>query len=51
MANLVLLCRRHHWSVHEGGWQISRGGDGTLLTTPPLREPVQKAREPAFVWI
>jgi hypothetical protein len=51
LDNLVLLCRRHHWSVHEGGWEISRGDDGTLLTTPPLREPVQKAREPDFVWI
>jgi 5-methylcytosine-specific restriction endonuclease McrA len=24
LANLVLLCRRHHRLVHEGGWQVDR---------------------------
>jgi hypothetical protein len=24
LANLVLLCRRHHVACHEGGWQIER---------------------------
>src|SRR6267378_2033164 len=23
LPNLVLLCHRHHWMVHEGGWQIA----------------------------
>jgi hypothetical protein len=27
MANLVLLCHRHHWSVHEGGWKVVRAED------------------------
>ena len=22
LPNLVLLCYRHHWMVHEGGWQL-----------------------------
>ncbi len=22
LDNLVLLCRHHHWSVHEGGWTL-----------------------------
>src|SRR6266545_4016877 len=22
LENMVLLCQRHHWLVHEGGWQI-----------------------------
>src|SRR5450759_2445494 len=33
--NLTLLCYRHHWMVHEGGWQIVRGDDGRILTIPP----------------
>jgi hypothetical protein len=33
--NLTLLCRRHHWMVHEGNWQIVRGDDGRMLTIPP----------------
>ena len=33
--NLTLLCYRHHWLVHEGGWQIMRGDDGRMLTIPP----------------
>jgi hypothetical protein len=33
--NLTLLCRRHHWMVHEGEWQIVRGDDGRILTIPP----------------
>jgi len=26
LGNLVLLCRRHHRLVHEGGWQLDRRG-------------------------
>ena len=33
--NLTLLCRRHHWMVHEGNWQIVRGDDGRMVTIPP----------------
>lgn len=33
--NLVLLCRRHHWLVHEVGFQIVRVDDGSFLTIPP----------------
>ena len=35
-ANLTLLCHRHHWMVHEGGWQIVRGEDGRMVTIPPI---------------
>jgi hypothetical protein len=35
LDNLVLLCRRHHWMVHEGDWQLVRGDDGRMLTIPP----------------
>ncbi|HXJ48774.1 MAG TPA: DUF222 domain-containing protein, partial [Candidatus Acidoferrum sp.] len=34
--NLTLLCYRHHWNVHEGGWQIIRDQDGRIVTIPPV---------------
>jgi len=36
LANLILLCHRHHWMVHEGQWQIARDGAGRILTIPPV---------------
>jgi hypothetical protein len=37
MENLVLLCYRHHWLIHEGGWQLARVEGGRLLAIPPAR--------------
>jgi HNH endonuclease len=37
LANLALLCRAHHRTVHEGGWQLARAPDGRLTATPPYR--------------
>jgi hypothetical protein len=34
LENLVLLCRRHHRMVHEGGWQVMRV-DGVVTTVAP----------------
>ena len=34
LGNLVLLCHRHHWMVHEGGWQLLRDDAGRILTIP-----------------
>ena len=34
-ATMVLVCYRHHWLVHEGGWQIARTDEG-VITVPPL---------------
>jgi hypothetical protein len=39
LANLVLLCRRHHIMVHEAGWKLTRQPDGTITTHPPGHEP------------
>jgi hypothetical protein len=49
LSNLVLLCRRHHRAVHEGGWRIEgdptghlrfRRPDGTVLPQePPTLHP------------
>jgi 5-methylcytosine-specific restriction endonuclease McrA len=33
--NLVLLCRRHHRFVHEGGWRIALNADGSAEFSPP----------------
>jgi hypothetical protein len=30
-----LLCRRHHWAVHEGGYQVERLDDGALRFRKP----------------
>src|SRR5438445_6292266 len=38
LDNLILLCHRHHWLVHEGGWQLVRSDDGRMLTIPPVTE-------------
>ena len=45
LHNLVLLCYRHHWMVHEGHWQILRSDDG-MLTIPPVTEFQRLARGP-----
>jgi hypothetical protein len=31
LDNCVLLCRRHHVAVHEGGWKLERGPNGLTL--------------------
>ena len=41
LPNLVLLCHRHHWLVHEGRWQIVRGDDGQFLVIPPQPDLLQ----------
>jgi uncharacterized protein DUF222/HNH endonuclease len=46
LSNLVLLCYRHHWMVHEGEWQIVRAGDGRMLTIPPITPYQRLARGP-----
>jgi hypothetical protein len=35
LQNLVLLCYRHHWMVHEGKWQLVKTDDGKFLAVPP----------------
>ena len=36
LDNLVLLCHRHHWLVHEGGWQLIRAEDGHMKSVAPV---------------
>jgi hypothetical protein len=35
LSNLILLCHRHHWMVHEGGWKLARASDARVLAIPP----------------
>ena len=35
IENQVLLCHRHHWLVHEGGWQLVKTEDGQLMAIAP----------------
>ena len=39
LANLVLLCRRHHRMVHEGGWQLVRNEENhqVAVFAPTIR--------------
>ncbi len=43
LDNLVLLCRRHHRAVHEGGFGVIRGLDGVLAFLRPDGAPLQVA--------
>ena len=40
LSNLALLCRRHHRAVHEEGYQVARGPDGTLQFRRPDGRPL-----------
>ena len=46
IENQVLLCGRHHWKVHEGGWQLIRGEDAKIMVIPPLLTFAGRARAP-----
>ncbi len=35
LANTVLLCRRHHRKLHEGGWALVWAPGGDLVARPP----------------
>ncbi len=35
LENLILLCARHHWKVHEGGWQLVKTDEGRVLPIAP----------------
>jgi hypothetical protein len=34
LTNLVLVCRRHHHDIHEGGWRLELTSDGPIFTSP-----------------
>jgi len=48
LDNLVLLCRRHHRAVHEGGFGVIRGLDGVLTFLRPDGAPLHVAPADPF---
>ncbi len=49
--NLLLLCRTHHWAVHEGGFRVGgrvpqglvfRRADGSVLPVSPVHPPIKE---------
>jgi hypothetical protein len=46
MDNLVLLCRRHHKLLHEGGYLVERLSAGKLRFRYPWGEPLPDAPRP-----
>ncbi|MGD0372932.1 MAG: HNH endonuclease signature motif containing protein [Candidatus Dormibacteria bacterium] len=40
LANLVNICRPHHWRVHEGGWRLIRTDEGVMALPPMALPPV-----------
>ncbi len=48
LDNLVLLCRRHHRAVHEGGFAVIRGHNGVLTLLRPDGAPLQVAPASPF---
>ena len=47
LPNLVLLCYRHHWMVHEGGWQLVRADAGEIVAiAPTMTGPIPRTRGP-----
>ena len=35
IENQLLLCGRHHWKVHEGGWQLIKTEEGRIVPVAP----------------
>jgi len=48
MGNLVLLCRRHHRLVHEGGFGVRRSADGRISFSDPQGRHLPDAGETRF---
>ena len=46
LPNLLLLCKRHHRLVHEGGYTMSRAHDGTWIFTRPTGSVVEVPERP-----
>src|SRR5437763_2117191 len=49
LANLALLCRRHHRAVHEEGYQVERHPDGELHFRRPDGRLLPEVPPPAVV--
>ncbi len=51
LANIVLLCSRHHHRLHQPGWHATLAPDGTFEVTEPtgrVRNTSPPRAEPAW---
>jgi hypothetical protein len=48
LDNQILVCSRHHWQLHEGGWQMVTSADGRILVIPPPAPPDVYCRGPDY---
>ena len=46
LSNLVLLCRRHHRLLHEGGFSVRMAEDGAVQFVDPRGRPIEKSPAP-----
>jgi hypothetical protein len=46
LSNLVLLCRRHHRLLHEGGFGVRMGADGRVQFFHPRGQPLHESPAP-----
>ena len=46
LENLILLCHRHHWMIHEGGWQLATVDQWRRLAIPPSQAHRSWTRAP-----
>ncbi|HEX3813911.1 MAG TPA: HNH endonuclease signature motif containing protein, partial [Mycobacteriales bacterium] len=44
LNNLVLLCPRHHWTIHHDQWRITFHEGIPHVIPPPLIDPEQRPR-------
>ncbi|HEX3815605.1 MAG TPA: DUF222 domain-containing protein [Mycobacteriales bacterium] len=44
LSNLVLLCPRHHWTIHHDQWRITFLHGRPHVIPPPLLDPNQQPR-------
>jgi hypothetical protein len=49
LSNLAMLCRRHHRTVHEEGYQVERQSDGELRFRRPDGRPLPDVPLPSTV--
>ncbi len=49
LSNLVLLCRRHHRLLHEGGFEVRMNADGAVQFFHPRGRPLHESPTPSPV--
>jgi hypothetical protein len=46
LGNYILICNRHHWMLHEGGWELIKTADNRMLAIPGRKDYYHWARGP-----